>query len=170
VKKKVVTPKKPISATDKKRIAAARTSGNYYTDKKSAQAKFKKEYGAKYTSSYKTKPATRPEHIPQTYSSGGKSYNITYNVNHGGYGYMGPSGSWIMYDMMADQVMYNRYRRHHGYVMESDYYNVTHRPVVTRTVHEKPTSTAGAVAGIVITLIVVGGIIFLFIYLNKKQD
>jgi hypothetical protein len=37
-------------------------------------------------------------------------------------------------------------------------------------VHEKPTSTAGAVAGIVITLIVVGGIIFLFIYLNKKQD
>lgn len=169
-KKQVVTPKKPISATDKKRIAAAKTSGNYYTDKKSAQAKFKKEHGAKYTSSYKTKPATRPAHIPTTYSSGGRSYNVTYNSTHGGYGYMGPSGTWLAYNMMADQIMYDRYRRQHGYIMESDHYNVTHRPVVTRTVHEQPTSAAGAVMGIVIAVIVVGGIIFLFVFLSKQNN
>jgi len=126
---KKIVPKKPISATDKKRIASAKSSGKYYKDKKSATEAFKKQNAGKYQSKYTTKPATRPTHIPQTYSAGGRSYNVTFNSTHGGYGYMGPLGTWIMYDMYADEMMRQRMMRQSGYVIESNYYD-------TRTVRQ----------------------------------
>jgi len=75
--------------------------------KEQSMAKFKSDPAmtSKYTSKYTTKPATRPTHIPETTTVGGKTVNVTYNSAHGGYGYMGPSGTWMMYDAMSDAVM-----------------------------------------------------------------
>ncbi len=167
VKKKVVTPKKTLSAADKKRIEKAKTSGNYYTDKKSAKENFKKQHAKTYTSTYASKPTTRPAHIPQTYSTGGSSYPVVYRTN--GYYYQNGLGQWLMYDMMMDDIMYNRYRRQHGYVMESDDYNVSHRVVPRPVVQEAPTTASGAIMGIVITIIIVGAVIALFVFFSKEK-
>ena len=157
--KKKLVPRKPISATDKKRIAAAKTSGTYYKNRDKATADFKAKHAKTYTSKYATKPATRPAHIPQTYSSGGRSYNITYNAGYGGYGYMGPSGSWIMYDMMTDAIMMNAMMNQRGYIVERDYYNnvPVSRPVVVR--ESRPMSVWGFLLGLVIIVVIVGAIV-----------
>lgn len=68
---------------------------------------------SQYKSTYATQPATRPEYIPQTYKSGGNTYNISYNSGYGGYGYMGPGGSWMMYDVMSDMAMYSYLSHRH---------------------------------------------------------
>jgi hypothetical protein len=108
--------KKPVrSAADQALYNKAKTSGTAYTSKASATQAFKTKHASQYTSKYDTKPATRPDHIPQTTTAGGKTYNVTYNQQYGGYGYMGPSGSWIMYDAMADAVMMSTLMNRHNY-------------------------------------------------------
>lgn len=71
---------------------------------------------SKYTSKYSSKPATRPSHVPQTTQVGGKTVNITYNQAGGGYGYMNALGTFMMYDMMSDALMRNRYMTQNGYL------------------------------------------------------
>lgn len=103
------------TAADKALAAKAKKNGTWFKSKADAQKAFKSKYATKYTSKYASKPATRPSHIPTSTTVGGKSYNVTYNVNHGGYGYMGPLGAWIVYDAMADTIMMNRLMRNQGY-------------------------------------------------------
>lgn len=108
--------KKPVrSAADTALYNKAKTSGTAYTSKASATQAFKTKHASQYKSKYDTKPATRPDHIPQSTTVGGKSYNVTYNQQYGGYGYMGPSGSWIMYDMMTDAIMMDTMMRRQNY-------------------------------------------------------
>lgn len=112
--------KRKLSKADKKLAAKAKKSGKYHKDRKSARSDFKKKNAKKYTSTYKTKPATRPTHIPRTTMVGGVSYNIGYNAAYGGYGYMGVGGRWMMYDMMTDIVMMDMMMNRSGYVVASE--------------------------------------------------
>lgn len=114
-KKATSTSKRKMSAADKKLAAKAKKNGTSYKDRKSAVTAFKQKNATKYTSRYKTKPTTRPAHIPQTTMVGGVSYNVTYNQQYGGYGHMSPLGTWIMYDMFMDAAMTDRMMRTAGY-------------------------------------------------------
>lgn len=89
--------------------------GQTFQSKSEATTAFKKNNATKYSSKYATEPTTRPTHIPQTYSTGGVSYNINYNAGYGGYGYFDALGTWIMYDMMMDTMMMNRMMVADGY-------------------------------------------------------
>jgi len=118
---KKTAPKRKLSKADKKLANKARKSGKYHNDRKSARADFKKKNAKKYTSSYKTKPATRPSHIPATTSVNGANVNINYNVGMGGYGYMGIGGQWMAYSMMSDVIMMDRMMHRSGYVVATEH-------------------------------------------------
>jgi len=152
---KKTVPKKTISAADKKRISSAKSSGTYFKNRKEATSSFKKKHANTYKSRYATKPTTRPAHIPQTTSVGGRSYNVTYNASYGGYGYMGPSGSWIMYDAMADAAMLAILMNRRGYVCEDTYYTtrtVSQPVVVVREQRTGGCSMGAAGAGTLIPI------------------
>jgi len=102
--------------TSKKSVYTPKKSTTFKT-KSSAKADFKKKSASKYTSTYATKPTTRPSYIPNTYSTGGTSYNINYNSRYGGYGYM-HLGTWMMYDMMSDAIMMDTMMRNDGYAYD----------------------------------------------------
>lgn len=105
----------------KAKYDAAKKSGTVFTDKSKATSSFKQTHGSKYTSTYTSKPETRPTHIPSSYkdSKSGNTYNVTYNSRYGGYGYMGGSGSWIMYDAIADAAMLSLLMNNHNYYVGS---------------------------------------------------
>lgn len=108
--------KKPVrSAADQALYNKAKTSGTAYTSKSAATEAFKTKHASQYTSKYETKPATRPDHIPQTTTVGGKSYPVTHSEQYGGYGYIGPSGSWVMYNALTDAVMMDTLMRRNNY-------------------------------------------------------
>lgn len=125
-KKKASPKKKKATKADQKAYDKAKANGTTFKTRKAASADFKKNNAAKYASTYASQPSSRPGHIPQTYASGGSTYNISYNQGYGGYGYMGLSGSWIMYNAMADVAMTGYYRRQ----MASAGYYYGPRPVV----------------------------------------
>ncbi len=114
---------KTETKADQKLYDKAKQSGKFGKTRADAAKKFRSdpkvqaEIGKKYPGKYASKPATRPEHIPQTYSRGGTTYNISYNQGHGGYGYMGAGGLWVAYafSSMATERMLNRSMYHHGY-------------------------------------------------------
>jgi len=118
---KPATAKKPkLSKTERKRKeAAAKKKGTSFKSKKAAQEKFKKDHAKKYSATYKSKPATRPGHIPQTTNVGGQNININYNSTYGGYGYMS-GGRWMLYDAMRDIVMMNMLMSQNNYVVIRD--------------------------------------------------
>jgi hypothetical protein len=109
------TSKPARSAADTALYEKAAKSNTAYTSKANATTAFKSKYADQYKSKYDTKPATRPDHIPPKTTVGGKSYDISYNQQYGGYGYMGPSGSWVMYNAMADAVMIDTLMRRNNY-------------------------------------------------------
>ena len=112
---KSTAPKRKMSAADQKLAAKAKKSGKSFTDRKSAVADFKKKNATKYPSAYKAKPTTRPDHIPQTTSVGGRNVNVTFNVDRGGYYYPNSLGALILYSAVADLAMQNRLMARQGY-------------------------------------------------------
>lgn len=133
------------SKADQKSYEKAKAKGTAFKSKKSAASSFKKKHASKYTSKYDTKPAKRPDHIPSTTTVGGKNYQVSYHPQHGGYGYMGPSG-WVMYDAMADAAMLSILMRRNDY-----YYD---RPVV-RSSGSHVVLTVGLIT---LTVIIVGAV------------
>ncbi len=103
------------SKADQKLYNKAKASGTAFKSKTAATKDFKAKHASKYTSKYATKPTTRPSHIPQTTKVGNTTYNVTYNQQYGGYGYLGPGGSWIMYDAMRDAAMLSVLMSNRGY-------------------------------------------------------
>lgn len=117
-KKKAGKNKKATKA-DQKAYDKAKANGTAFKDRQSAAASFKKKNAAKYTTTYASKPATRPGHIPQTTMVGGTSTTIIYNQGGGGYGYMNSLGTFMLYNAMADAAMapyYNRQMASAGYM------------------------------------------------------
>ena len=113
------TAKPKMTAAQQKSLETAKKNGTSFKSKTAAQDAFKTKYASTYTSKYTAKPATRPAHIPQTTSVGGVSHPLSYNQSYGGYGYMGPSGSWMMYDMMTDMAMMNMMMSRNNYVVHN---------------------------------------------------
>lgn len=133
----------PKSAVDNAAYKAAKTSGKAFTTKSAAEADFKAKSAAKYTSTYKSEPTTRPSHIPTTTTVGGSNVNVSYNSQYGGYGYMHPSlGTWMMYDMISDAAMM-------GVMMQRDGYYVGAQPTV---IHH---SSSGTMALSIVLAIVI---------------
>jgi len=165
---RATTAKPKMSAAKSKSLETAKKNDTSFKSKDAATAAFKKNQAGKYPSKYASKPATRPEHIPQSTMVGGRSVNITYN--NGGYGYTNSLGAFIMYDMMSDAIMRDRYMSRSNYMVQPAVVATTpvvvQRPVVVRS---------GPSVGIVIfwTIVVIGGIVALVCVCNKlslKKD
>lgn len=106
----------PKSAAQQKAYDTAKKNGTVFSSRKDAAAAFKAKNADKYKSTYATKPATRPSHIPQTTKTpDGKTVNITYNQAGGGYGYTNSLGAFIMYDAMSDAIMMNTLMAQNNY-------------------------------------------------------
>ena len=93
------------------------TKGNVFGSKSKAEAAYRKNLKTKWN----TEPSVRPSYVPRTYSDGGKNYNVGFN--NGGYGYWGPSNTWVALaagsmlmnsTMMANQGYYYGTRSHRG--------------------------------------------------------
>ena len=112
------TSSRQVSNVERSKYEAASKSGTAFKTRESAVADFKAKNAEKYTSSYKTEPATRPTYIPQSYSSGGRSYNIIYNPGYG-YGYWnggGPGlGTFLLYSALEDIAMRDRLMAQNNY-------------------------------------------------------
>jgi hypothetical protein len=154
----VTKPKR--TAAQQKSFEASKKNGTSKMTKSQSMNKFKndKAMQKKYTSNYASKPATRPSHIPATTSVGGRNVNVTYNVNHGGYGYTNSLGAYIMYDMMADSMMRNRMMTNNNYLYAGHPSVVgTHAPVI---VHQRNSGFVLLMTMFgVIVVVVVGGVI-----------
>lgn len=93
----------------------AKVNGTAFTSRNDAVSSFRGKYGSQYTNKFASEPSARPDYIPGSTSVGGRNYTIIYNHGYGGYGYYGPSGAWMMYDVMADAVMLDLLMSHRGY-------------------------------------------------------
>lgn len=109
------SPSKGDVALERKAIQ----SGTAYKSKDAAMSDFKNKYADKYPTKFSSEPGSRPDYIPNTYSSGGRNYNIVYNAGFGGYGYYNGLGAWIAYDIMSDAIMMNSLMHRHSYYYPS---------------------------------------------------
>lgn len=107
------------TAAEKALHDKAKKNGTHYKSRADATKAFKDSKGTEIKAAnpvkFDSKPATRPSYVPASTSAGGNTYNITYNQSHGGYGYMGVAGTWMMYDIMSDAAFMNAQMRSHGY-------------------------------------------------------
>lgn len=155
-KKKASKSKPKATKADQKAYDRAKANGTVFKDRKSASADFKKKNAAKYTSTYDSKPTTRPGHIPQTTMVGGNSTTIIYNQSGGGYGYWGSGGpgigTFIMYNAMSDLAMRPYYNRQ----MMSAGYHYGPRPVVGMSGVMIGLLVVGSIGGIVLLVVLIG--------------
>jgi hypothetical protein len=112
------TPPKAVatSATSQAMAKQSAVGAKTYTSRAQAESDFKAQQASKYTNSFKTQPATRPEYIPGSISRGGTTYNVTYN--NGGYGYY-DRGRWSPLDLAMYMVVTDVMLDHNGYGISS---------------------------------------------------
>jgi hypothetical protein len=136
----------------------AKKQGTHFKNRQQATAAFKKNKGAeiakKYPTKFDSKPATRPDYIPQTTSVNGNTYNITYNQTHDGYGYMNALGTFVLYDMLSNQAFMNQQMRSYGYA---------YGPAPSSGVG------AGVIIGVIVGIVVIGGVV-IFLVVQEKND
>lgn len=108
------------STTDRSVLNRARSQGTLYSSRSQATQAFRQKYGDQYTSKYSTRPSTRPSHIPQTTTVDGRQYDVRYNPQQGGYGYM-MGGQWTPYNALADAAMLSMLMGSHGYAWGGGY-------------------------------------------------
>jgi hypothetical protein len=106
---------KNSSSVDVNVYNAAKANGTAFTSKDVAIKDFQSKYSSKYTSKFSSEPESRPSYIPKNTVVGGNTYNVTYNRDYGGYGYMNSLGQWIMYDLMLDSIHRDSVMANHGY-------------------------------------------------------
>lgn len=152
---------KTVPSADTNTYNKAKQNGTVFTDKNTAAASFKEKYNSKYTSTFKTEPKVRPSYIPPVYRDGGNSYNITYNVGHGGYGYTNSLGQWIIYDMMRDSVMRDRY------MVENNYYTTDQAPT---TVVYSNNSGDGLISFVVFIFVIVIIVLIVLAIIGSDLD
>jgi cytoskeletal protein RodZ len=149
-KRTTTAPKR--TAAQQKSYEKAKANGTAFKSKSAATSAFKQKNASKYTSTYKTQPATRPSHIPQTTKVGNSNVNVTYNVNQGGYGYMHPTlGTWMMYDAMTDAVMLSM-------LMKNNHYHYDPVPARPAVVHRHDSGST-----VLLTLLIGGAVVVILI-------
>ncbi|MFQ5645768.1 MAG: hypothetical protein ACE5GM_02465 [bacterium] len=84
--------------------------GKRFASRKSAQSAYRNSHRMK--NKFKSKPASRPEHIPSTVNRGGRNYNVSYY--NGSYGYYNPLGVFVALTA-ADMLVTNAMMRSAGY-------------------------------------------------------
>lgn len=149
------TKKSTRSKADQAAYEKAVKGGTAFKSKDAAMADFKTKHGSKYGSKYDKKPATRPDHIPSTYSEGGRNYNVSYYPQQGGYGYMS-SGRFILYNALATGAAVSLMSRH-GYYY-GDYGQ-------QRTVYRTGSSFFGGL----ISLAILIGIVLLIVVIVRAK-
>lgn len=145
VKPKAVAKSKTDKAMAKKNNLAAKKYGSRANAQKEFRSKLKNDpnFAKKYPNKFDKQPAKRPDYIPASVNRGGTTYNVTYM--NGGYGYMGPLGTWIMLDMMTDMMVTDAMLRSHGYGT----YGPSGAPMIVRT----------GPSGAIVFLWILGGIV-----------
>lgn len=103
------------STTDRAAYQKAKAAGTTYRTRTAAQKGFMSKHGSQYGSKYGTKPAQRPSHIPQSTQVNGRAVPVTYNTQHGGYGYQMPGSGWMMYSVGRDVAMMSLLMNRHSY-------------------------------------------------------
>jgi len=104
--------------TSKVSVAAARakTQGTFFTSRNEAVNHFQ----TNNPTNFKIEPTVRPAYIPTSATiESGKSVNIVYNKQYGGYGYFDPSSSHWNY-ALQNRILLNIMMRHRGYYVEGD--------------------------------------------------
>lgn len=142
-----------VQQAQKTKYDKAKASGKAFESRSAAVADFKNKNANKYPSTFKEKPAQRPDYIPEKTTVGGNTYNVTYNQDRGGYGYMNSLGTWMMFDALTDVATMSMLMDRQGYYIGS-------APVVgtgTTVVHHSNG------IGNIITLIIVGAIVIFVI-------
>ena len=139
-----------MSAADKKLAKTAKQNGTSYRNRNEAVKSFQKKNVKKYTSTYNSKPTNRPSHIPSKTNYNGRDYDVVYNQGKGGYGYFGPSGKWMAYNVMKDAVMLSLLMRSNNY-----YYPAPHS-LNHHNLYENRPSMIGSFISSIGTLLFIG--------------
>lgn len=150
--------RKKQNAADRRLHEKAKANGTHYKDRKRAVSAFKKnksqEIRSKHPVKFDQEPTTRPSYIPQTTRHNGEVYNITYNQQHGGFGFTDALGMFILYDIMTNDRFVDQQMRQYGYAYG--------------------TPPPAPMSGLTIVLIFFGvllfgcGLVALIIFLNKS--
>lgn len=144
----------PAQQKARTEYAKAKASGKAFTSREAAVKDFKAKNADKYPSTFAKKPETRPDYIPEKTTVGGNTYNVTYNQDRGGYGYMNSLGTWVMFDALADAATMSM-------LMDRQNYYIGSAPALgTTTVVHRGTNSFPLVS-VIIFLIFVSVIIFL---------
>lgn len=103
------------STVDQATLNRARTQGTIFNSRADAERAFERDYANRFPSSFSREPAQRPSHIPPTTTVDGRSYDVAYNPQRGGYGFM-RDGSWVAYNVFRDVAFLSLLMRQNGYV------------------------------------------------------
>jgi hypothetical protein len=153
----------PSSAADKALAEKAKSSGTSFSNRQEATSAFKQKYSnsTTYTSRYSTPPSVWPTHIPRTYSYGNTSYNVIYDVSHGGYGYYRGS-AWYFYDALEDAAMLSILMRNNNYYHPPMYSGYDSQPAVY--VDNTPTNFGD----VIIVLAIILGLVLAVVFISRR--
>ena len=133
------------STTDRRVLDKARSQGTMYRSRNEATTAFRSKFGNQYTSKYPTRPATRPSHVPRRTTVNGQQYDVRYNQQYGGYGYMA-GGGWRPYSVWGDAAMMGMLMSSRGCAYGGGY---GYRPY-------RSFWGSGLMSGLVITMLIIG--------------
>lgn len=126
---------------------------------------FEKKYQKKYPSKYTKKPTTRPEHIPSSVAVGGRNRPVVYRND--GYYYQDSAGKWILYSLLADRVMRDRYMYRNGYDPSGRYY--THSSTRSYSTRRRSSGSSSWIWFAVVIFIVIVIIAIAIQFYTRKQ-
>ncbi|MCH2205698.1 MAG: hypothetical protein MK132_07495 [Lentisphaerales bacterium] len=151
------------SSADKALAQKSNQTRKTYSSRSEAVRSFEKANKEKYTSTYKTKPGTRPSHIPQQTTYNNRPYNVDYNPTFGGYGHFGPSGAWIAYSVFRDAAMMSMLMRSQNYHYTSPMTSSGHHN--SHYVQQRRGSSIGSIIGFMFFM----GIITVSIFVIRQN-
>lgn len=127
--------------------------------RQAAEKDFREKHGPALPSTFKEKPATRPDHIPETVVVGDQTRPVVYRVenNVGGYYYDDPVRGWILYNLMADSMHRDRVMYTRGYDPSGHHYTHTSTYSTTQTRSSSGSSNAWVWIGIILIVVLVIG-------------
>lgn len=95
-------------ASERSLYTSARQRGTVFSSRQEAAQAFRSRFANQYTSRFATRPVSRPSYIPRSTTVGGRTVNIVYNQQRGGYGYIDPTlGHWVFFNALANAATLN---------------------------------------------------------------
>jgi hypothetical protein len=107
------------SSVDQATLNRARTQGTAFSSRAEAERAFQRDYANRYPSTFSREPAQRPNYIPSQTTVDGRSYDVAYNPQYGGYGFM-RDGTWMAYNVFRDVALLGLLMRQNSYVYGRD--------------------------------------------------